>query len=107
LFLIQEHCTLSFKNMKLVGAEILVKFMRQHAATKAWLSTWSHEVQAVSWSCPQDVKDRYASASFVGDDRIIFNVKGNSYRLEVRVNFALGIVRVIRCATHAEYDRWS
>lgn len=107
LFLSSERCIFAFKPMRLVGAEILVRFMRRHAETKAWLSAWSQEVRAVSWSCPQDVKDRYASASFLGDDRIIFNVKGNSFRLEVRVNYALGIVRVIRCGTHAEYDRWS
>jgi mRNA interferase HigB len=93
--------------MRLVGAEILVEFTTRHPQAKSWVSAWVKEVHAASWRRPQDVKDRYASASFVGDDKVIFNVKGNSFRMEVLINYSVGIVRVIRCGTRAEYDRWN
>lgn len=92
--------------MRLVGAEVLTAFTERHPEAAAWIASWAKEVAVANWCRPQDVKDRYASVSIVDREVAIFNVKGNSFRLEVRINYSVGVVRVIRCGTHAEYDRW-
>lgn len=58
-----------------------------------------------SWSGPSDVKQRFSTASFIAGDRIVFNIKGNSYRLIVAVKYAAGIVFIRFVGTHAQYDR--
>jgi len=93
--------------MRLVGRPRLLEFESRHPAVRSWVRAWTKEVLASDWKSPQEVKDRYASASIVNSDVVIFNVKGNAYRLEVRIAYAQGVVEIVRCGTHAEYDRWS
>ncbi len=59
----------------------------------------------VSFQSAATIRDRYASASFLGGNRVIFNIKGNSYRLVVKVRFQNGIVMIEWGGTHAEYDK--
>ncbi|CAG9169947.1 hypothetical protein LMG23994_01743 [Cupriavidus pinatubonensis] len=54
---------------------------------------------------PQDIKDRYPTASFVGRNRVIFNIKGNDYRLIVAIAYRIGVVYIKFIGTHGEYDR--
>jgi mRNA interferase HigB len=93
--------------MILVGKRLLSEFARTHASSRDAIAAWTAEVEAASWRSPIDVKRRYRSASFVGGDRIIFNLKGNHFRLDVRVNYSAQIVLVRRIGTHAEYDSWT
>ena len=58
----------------------------------------------MSWATPQDIKARYVSASFLHGNVVIFNVRGNTYRLEVHVAFRNRIVTVLWLGTHREYD---
>lgn len=92
--------------MQLVGKDKLREFVERHPATKSWVAVWTKEVLAAQWHRPQDIKDRYASASIINNTTVIFNVKGNAFRMEVRVSYPTGVVMVVRCGTHAEYDRW-
>jgi mRNA interferase HigB len=92
--------------MQLVGKDKLREFVERHPAAKSWVAAWTKEVLAAQWRRPQDVKDRYASASIINNTTVIFNVKGNAFRMEVRVSYPTGVVAVVRCGTHAEYDRW-
>lgn len=73
-------------------------------AVKAALDPWFHEVSKASWANSSDVKRRYATASIVSADRIVFNVKGNDHRLVVAVDFEIGIVWIKWLGTHSEYD---
>jgi mRNA interferase HigB len=91
--------------MTLVGRNLLEAFIGQHADTKAPLQAWAKEIESATWKTPQDVKNRYRSADFRPGNRIIFNIKGNNYRLVVAVAFHAGIVRVVWIGTHAEYDK--
>ena len=93
--------------MRLVGRNKLEQFKRKHADVRAWISAWVAEVEDAEWRSPQDIKDRYASASVINRTVIIFNVKGNSYRLEVHVSYEAQVVVVIRWGTHAEYNSWT
>ena len=80
--------------------------MNAHTDTREWITAWVAEVEAATWKTPQDIKNRYSSASFLPNRIVIFNVKGNSYRLAVQVAFNVGVVMVKKIGTHAEYDRW-
>jgi len=91
--------------MKILGRDKLVTFWRKHAAAKGALETWFSETERATWTAPQDIKNRYRSASFLSDDRIIFNIRGNHYRLVVKVRYRNGIVLVEWVGTHAEYDK--
>lgn len=90
--------------MRIVGRETLDQFCLRHADARKWISSWLSEVESSSWTTPQAIKDRYATASFVGGNTVIFNVKGNDYRLQVTVGFRNGVVAVNWVGTHAEYD---
>ena len=72
---------------------------------KAALDAWFHEVKKAQWSSTADVKRSYATASVVTAERVVFNVKGNAYRLVVAVDFEKGIVWIRWIGTHKEYDR--
>ena len=92
--------------MRLVGTDRLDAFQRTHADARGWIAAWREEVLAAQWTCPQDIKDRFPSASIISRGVIVFNVKGNKYRLEVRIAYETGVVSVGRWGTHAEYARW-
>lgn len=93
--------------MKLLGLIKLGEFKRSHADARGPLDAWQLEVEQAAWSGPQDVKRRYPSASFLADNIVIFNIKGNSYRLVVKAKYQNGIVLVEWVGTHAEYDKKS
>ncbi len=91
--------------MQLVNTPILEELKASHADARGALDAWRAEVEKATWSTPQDIKDRYATASFLSGNRVIFNIKGNSYRLAVKVRFQNGIVLIEWGGTHAEYDK--
>lgn len=72
---------------------------------KSALDSWFHEVQGADWHGPADVVRAYANASIVGSDRVVFNIKGNSYRLVVAVDYQRQIVFIKWLGTHAAYDK--
>ncbi|MCX7064452.1 MAG: type II toxin-antitoxin system HigB family toxin [Proteobacteria bacterium] len=91
--------------MRVIARRALRDFWRRHPAAEQPLKAWFAEVQAGKWSHPHAIKRQYRHASFVGDNRVVFNIGGNKYRLVVHVNFAIGVVLIKFVGTHAEYDR--
>jgi mRNA interferase HigB len=81
------------------------RYAAQQQALKAALDAWFGEVRKARWSNTADVKRLYASASIVSIDRIVFNIRGNAYRLVVAVDFEKGIVWIKWLGTHRDYDR--
>jgi len=65
---------------------------------------WYREVEQEDWDSPAKVKEKYRSVSIIGDNRAVFNIKGNSYRLVVKINYPYRVVYVRFVGTHAEYD---
>lgn len=94
-------------SMILVGKRLLVDFAQRHASARDAVSAWISEVEAASWRSGADVRARFASASVVGNSRVVFNLKGNRFRLVAEVNYSTQIVLVRRIGTHAEYDSWT
>jgi mRNA interferase HigB len=97
--------------MRVIARRTLREFIesraghKDQAALKAALDAWFYEVRKAKWSSTADVKRLYATASIVTSDRIVFNVKGNDYRLVTAVDFEKSIVWIKWIGTHKEYDR--
>lgn len=91
--------------MKILGRDQLSEFSQKHSNAKKALDAWFAEANKADWKTPQDIRNRYNSADFLADDRVIFNIKGNNYRLVVKVRYQNGIVRIEWVGTHAEYDK--
>lgn len=91
--------------MRIVAKKNLLVFCEQHPNSRPSLLAWHAEVARAIWKTPQDIKAQYASASFVGGNRVVFNIGGNNYRLIVAVAYKVGVVYVKFIGTHAEYDR--
>jgi mRNA interferase HigB len=69
------------------------------------IAAWKREVEQARWSKPTDVKAVYGTADVVKDNRIVFDICGNTYRLVVQFNYAAGVARIRFAGTHPEYDR--
>ena len=80
--------------MRVIGRDRLEAFSARHADARTWIEAWLHEVEAAHWTSPQDIRDRYASASFMHGNVVIFNVRGNKYRMEVHVAYRNDIITV-------------
>lgn len=93
--------------MRLVGKEVLREFARRHADIRGPLTAWILEVEEAIWTGSADIKARYPSASFLSENRVIFNIKGNTYRIETKVSYEITVVLVKRIGTHAEYSKWT
>lgn len=91
--------------MRIVGRQKLDEFVRSHVDTRSWIENWIADTEKAHWRTPQDIKNHYASASFLGGNVVIFNVKGNQYRLEVLLTYNSCVVVVRWAGTHAEYSK--
>jgi len=69
------------------------------------LKSWYEEAKNANWQNPQEIKDQYRNASFVGNNRVVFNIHGNKYRLIVAVNYKFAMVYIRFVGAHAEYDK--
>ena len=91
--------------MRIIAKRPLREFWERHRDAEQALRAWHSEVNREDWQSRANIKVRYRTASIVGDDRVVFNIKGNRYRLVVRINYAYRLVYVRFVGTHAEYDR--
>ena len=79
-------------------------FWARHPDAEQPLKAWHEEATGAAWTQPADIKARYRSASVLKNRRVVFNIKGNDYRLIVAIASKLQIVYVKFVGTHAEYD---
>ncbi len=91
--------------MRLVGRPKVELFAGTHTDARRWIEAWVAEVEEVNWKTPQDIKNRYRSASFLKGNKVVFNVKGNKYRLVCTIAYQTAVVIVDWIGTHAEYSR--
>lgn len=91
--------------MRVISRKALRDCWTKHADAEQPLRAWYDDVKRAKWRVPSDIKSVYRNASFVGNNRVVFNIKGNDYRLVVAVNYAAGIVYVRFVGTHGQYDR--
>ena len=99
------------ERMRIIARRTLHRFIdalaghKDQRSVKNALDAWFDEVRKTNWASAADVKELYASASVVTAERIVFNIKGNDYRLVVAVDFQKGIVWIKWLGTHADHDR--
>lgn len=91
--------------MRVIAISSLRRFWEKHPAAEQPLKAWFDEAGKAAWTQPSDVKAQYRSASVLKNRRVVFNIKGNDYRLIVAIAYRLGIVYIKYIGTHAEYDR--
>ncbi len=91
--------------MQLIGVLTLDEFKKKHADSRAPLNTWQAFVKAAEWNGPQDIKNIFPSASFLPNNLVIFNIKGNAYRLVVRARYQNNRLLVEWIGTHAQYSK--
>ena len=90
--------------MRVISKKPLREFWESHADAKAALQAWYEDAERAQWRTPDDIKRSYGNASIIGDNRVIFNIKGNDYRLVVRIHYDRGYIYVRFIGTHSEYD---
>ncbi|MDP1651351.1 MAG: type II toxin-antitoxin system HigB family toxin [Rhodocyclaceae bacterium] len=90
--------------MRVIAVSHLRLFWEKNPDAEQHLKSWADEVKKASWSQPADIKDRYRNASILKNRRVVFNIKGNDYRLIVSVAYRYQAVYVKFIGTHAEYD---
>ena len=81
------------------------EFWLKHSDSEQYLKTWYETVKNSNWTSPNEVKQTYINASILKDNRVVFNIKGNSYRLIVKFNYERQWVFIRFLGTHAEYDK--
>ena len=91
--------------LRVIAKKILREFWEKHNDCEQQLKAWFQEASKAEWTTPNEIKSDYPSASIVGNDRIVFNIKGNAYRLIVKINFDYQMVLIRFIGTHAEYDK--
>lgn len=90
--------------MRVIARRALKEFWESHREARSALESWYKEVRAADWRSPSDVKRKFPSASILEGNRIVFNIKGNRFRLIVRVNYELQIMYIRFIGKHSEYD---
>ena len=91
--------------MNVVARRTLMRFWEMHPDARGPLIAWFAAARAAHWRAPQDIRDQYGSAEFVGDNRVVFNIGGNKYRLVVRISYEFQQVLIKFVGTHKAYDQ--
>ncbi len=91
--------------MRIIAINQLRGFWNTHPQAEMPLRAWYAEASRADWKKPAEIKAAYRNASFLPGNRVIFNIKGNDYRLVVAVHYNRGMMFIRFVGTHAEYDR--
>lgn len=91
--------------LRIISKKILREFLGKHSDSQQQLKSWYQETNDVEWTTPKQIKKEYPSASFLADNRVVFNIKGNKYRLIVKINYEYNMIWIRFIGTHAEYDK--
>lgn len=91
--------------MRIISRNTLREFWQKHSDAEESLKAWFHDVSCSNWESPTDIKLIYANASIIANNRVVFNIKGNRYRLVVHVRYDIGIVFIRFLGNHQEYDK--
>ena len=91
--------------MRIISEKTLRAFWERHPNSEQSLRAWVKEVEPADWTTPAQLKKQFPNASIVRDNRVVFNVGGNRYRMVSWINYRRRAIYVKWLGTHAEYDR--
>ncbi len=90
---------------RIFAKSTLREYWETHPDAEQYLKTWYDTAMSSNWNTPNDVKQTYANASFLKDNRIVFNIKGNSFRLVAKFNFEKQWIFIRFIGTHTAYNK--
>ena len=96
--------------MRVIARKMLKEFCetrkghRDYKALKSAVDSWYAEARKAAWKTPAELKAKFRNASIISEDRVVFNIKGNDYRLVAAIDYALGIVFTKWLGSHKDYD---
>ena len=90
--------------MRIISRRKLSQFWEQRTDAEDALKAWFKEAEHAQWKTTSDIKARYRSADFLKDNRVVFNIKGNRYRLVVKIHYNMQVVYIRFIGTHKEYE---
>lgn len=91
--------------MRVIAKKILREFWEKNNDCEQQLKSWYQEALKAEWKNSNEIKLEYPSASIIGDNRVVFNIKGNTYRLIIKLNFDYQMIWIRFIGTHADYDK--
>ncbi|MDP2793279.1 MAG: type II toxin-antitoxin system HigB family toxin [Sulfurisoma sp.] len=91
--------------MRIIALSTLRAFWELHTDSETPLRSWHALASRAAWKSPAEIKDAYRNASFTANNRVVFNIKGNDYRLVVAVRYDRGLMYVRFIGTHRRYDK--
>ena len=92
-------------HMRILNSGLLEKYASAHKDASDQFWAWFYDVKAQAWSQPLDIKQKYATADPIPNNRAVFNIRGNKYRIIVEINYRKQLVFIRWTGTHTEYDR--
>ena len=93
------------QQLRIIAKKILRNFWDIHPDSEQQLKAWYQETSKAGWTSPNQIKKEYPSASFLANNRVVFNIKGNHYRLIVKISNDYQMVWIRFIGTHAAYDK--
>ncbi len=91
--------------MRVIALKTLRIFWERHPSARQAIQAWYYDATHATWKSPADIKSVYSNASILANNRVVFNIKGNRYRLVVAIHYQFGIVYIRFIGTHEEYDK--
>ena len=91
--------------MRIISRKTLREFWIKHNDCEEQLKSWHRETEKSNWNNPNELKREYPNASILENNRVVFNIKGNNYRLIVKINYDYKIIWIRFLGTHSEYDK--
>jgi mRNA interferase HigB len=91
--------------MRIIALSTLREFWERHPDARESLQAWYHDAKQAQWHSPSEIRHIYATASIVGANRVVFNIRGHAFRLVVAVHYDFGIVYIRFIGAHHDYDR--
>jgi len=93
--------------MRIIAFRTIREFYqnKKYKDSELSLRSWYHDVKSADWQNLNELKEQYGNASVVGDGRVVFNIKGNTYRLVVAIDFEFQIVFIRFIGTHKQYEK--
>jgi mRNA interferase HigB len=91
--------------MIVVSLKTLNEYIKKYPEAEQSLLSWYYEAKSSEWGKPHAIKEKYGSASILKNGIVIFNIKGNNYRLAIKVNYKANVIYIKWFGTHIEYDK--
>ncbi len=93
--------------MRIIAFRALREFFEkpEYADSEASLRAWYHDAKTADWKNSNDLKQQYKNASIIGEGRVVFNIKGNKYRLAVAIDYNFQVIFIRFIGTHKQYDK--